>query len=133
MIKIIRFLTFFRQNRGFLNAQCVFFRSLRMAAEVIMDSPAALQVLTRSSRHHHYQHHQCHITISFWQIINVVLQSTYSTYFSFSLSPIHIQQLLYPISKYYQLRYLQTLNSISAEHNSTVSHQNGLRMYWKIW
>ena len=64
----------------------VFLRSLRMAAEVIMDSPAALQVLTRSPRHHHYQHHQCHIIITFWQIIHVVL---YSSFF-LSLSPIHI-------------------------------------------
>ena len=51
-------------------------RSLRMAAEVIMESPAALQVIVKLFKSSYF----------------------YST----------------------QLRYLQTLNSISAEHNSTI-------------
>ena len=56
-------------------------RALRHAAEVITDSPAALQVVT----------------------LNVTLQITpHKTYFSS------------------QLRYLQTLNNISAENNSTI-------------
>ena len=53
-------------------------RSLRQAAEVIMDSPAALQVIMTPTRHT-----QSHLDIG-------------------------------------QLRYLQTLNGIAAEHNSTI-------------
>ena len=53
-------------------------RSLRQAAEVIMDSPAALQVIHKLYR--------------LWKLIFFIIQ----------------------------LRYLQTLNSISAEHNSTI-------------
>jgi erythrocyte band 7 integral membrane protein len=55
-------------------------RALRHAAEVIADSPAALQVIYEEKK-----------------------SSTSSNIFSS-----------------FQLRYLQTLNSISAEHNSTI-------------
>ena len=34
-------------------------RSLRQAAEVIMDSPAALQVIIMATSHHHHPHLHC--------------------------------------------------------------------------
>ena len=63
-------------------------RALRQAAEVIMDSPAALQVCTISSN----------ITLKIMLLFKTKTKSVIT----------------------FQLRYLQTLNSISAENNSTI-------------
>ena len=65
-------------------------RALRQAAEVIVDSPAALQVL---------------ICLYFANIETNCANN---------------QELLQIFCNPFQLRYLQTLNSISAENNSTV-------------
>ena len=65
-------------------------RALRQAAEVIVDSPAALQVF---------------ICLHFANI---------------ETNGANNQELLQIFCNLFQLRYLQTLNSISAENNSTV-------------
>ena len=67
-------------------------RALRHAAEVIVDSPAALQV----------QHYKVVFT-------KLCLKHIF-----------HPQSILRSNISFFQLRYLQTLNSISAEHNSTI-------------
>ena len=66
-------------------------RALKHAAEVILDSPAALQVRG--------------------YCVNISILSIYYLYY---LSIIYITYAML------QLRYLQTLNSISAENNSTI-------------
>ena len=73
-------------------------RSLRLAAEVITDSPAALQVGFSMSDIRKIRNKLLHIG-------NITLKS-HLCFCSFSLI--------------FQLRYLQTLNGISAENNSTI-------------
>ena len=68
-------------------------RALKHAAEVIADSPAALQVI---------------IVIVIIIVVIIII------------TIIIITITIIITSSYFQLRYLQTLNSISAENNSTI-------------
>ena len=100
-------------------------RALRHAAEVITDCPAALQVrqvLNQASLQHF---------INIFRISIKIFSSTFSVCVTFLMpylclchAYVKMKKKIYfdieNICVLFQLRYLQTLNSISAEHNSTI-------------
>ena len=109
-------------------------RALKHAAEVIADSPAALQVF--------HNHHNCH-SKHIWPTITVMIDHIFSCATSRRYHHHHRHHRHYYLhhdhifscatSRHFisssslsspwpspQLRYLQTLNSISAENNSTI-------------